>query len=113
MKYLTSVILFLICFSSNAENKLEIIGQINDETLVDIKSDFNSGVDVMLEGYLLRTLPKNLANRIYRIQNDDGYFKIFFTQHDNQYGYDILSAKHVCSSLPCKLTFFNHAQVKY
>jgi hypothetical protein len=113
MKYLASVILFLVCFNLKAQDKLELIGRINNKTIAEIKSQFNIGVDVMLEGYLLRTLPKDLADRIFKIQNIDGYFKIYFTQHDNQYGYDVLSAKYVCSSMPCKLMFYKHVQVKY
>ncbi len=112
MKYLAPVLLFLVCLNVNAQNEPELIGQIDTKTLTEMKLEFDHGVDVILEGYVLRTLPKNLASRIYKIKNTDGYFKIYFTQHDNQYGYDILSAKYVCSSIPCKLMFFKHVKVK-
>ena len=113
MKYLTIVLALLFSFNINAKTKIKLIGNVNQKLISDITHAFNEGVTVIEANVVFRIFPKNIADKIYTIINDAGFFEINFAPIYGGDGYDILNAKYVCNTYPCELQFYNHLSVYY
>lgn len=113
MKYFFQCLLFVFSSISTGSESIEIKGNVPKETIELIKSKFDDGLPIKASGHISKILPKNLSYSIYKITNDDGYFEIRFKEHRNQSGYDKVTAKFICDSLPCEVVFYNHVKTVY
>lgn len=113
MKYFLHCLVFLFSVSSVGSESIEIKGDVSIQTIELIKSKFDDGAPIIESGHISKILPKNLGGAIYKIANDDGYFEVRFKEHRNQSGYDTVTAKFICDTLPCEVIFYNHIKTMY